>query len=270
MAVCIVIEAQWINKVLPIGFFPHELTYRVFLRKPADQRIIVPGTEVVQAGFSIVVFPTVAEGVGIVFILSALITECVVIVILRQFTVGIGQLHYIAVGIVEIIPSPTEDQVDATDVGVNLGAFHLADDISTIKEVMCRHKANRSRRSDPLRVVGVDDRPFTRDGGYKLIQPIVSVANDRRVVHIQLRQQISVVIVGVGDQDIGSRLVADLADEPVVGVVGVGGGVGWFCVPTTSTHRTGPCAPGYSSPNGVVYYFAPIQRGSFLCMSYVH
>ena len=42
------IETQWIDKVLPIGLFPHKLS-RVFSCKSAGQGIVIAGAEVVQA-----------------------------------------------------------------------------------------------------------------------------------------------------------------------------------------------------------------------------
>ena len=138
---------------------------------------------------------------------------------------GLPQIYNIAVTVEQIVCIAVGGyEVGAAEVGIHAAALHFADHSTAVQQELCSGKAKGFRITNTLCVVGVGNCAFAHYGGNKLIKPVIRMGNSGGVVHIQLRQQIAVVIVGVGNEDVFSRLVADLADKAVVGVVGVGGG----------------------------------------------
>ena len=62
----------------------------VFLGETSDQRIVISCSQIIQACLRVVILTAVTEGVGIIFIQSTLVTECVVIVVFGQLSVSVG------------------------------------------------------------------------------------------------------------------------------------------------------------------------------------
>ena len=57
----VIIELQRVVAVEHIALVP----VGIFLRKPADDRVVVSGPEVVRPGFLVVILPGVSEGIGV-------------------------------------------------------------------------------------------------------------------------------------------------------------------------------------------------------------
>ena len=203
----------------------------IFLREASNQRVIVPGTEVIETGFGVKILAAIAEGIDVLLIRATLVAKGIVIIVSGQFAVGIGQLHHVAMGVVEIIPGTTENEVHTSDVGVGFISGDFTDHIPAVQQIVGGGQADSTGGADSLRVVGIGDCAFSCDGGNKLIEAVVAVVYGCSTAYIQLGQQIAVIVVGIGGQDVGSQFVADFRNQPVVGVVFVDGGVGRICVP---------------------------------------
>ena len=103
MAISVPVETERIRHFNAAAELHHNLQYRVRTGKPAYARVVVPGAQVDRAGFRVEILPAVAQGVRVVCTGALLVAECVVLVFLRHRACRIGQLHHVAVRIVQVV-----------------------------------------------------------------------------------------------------------------------------------------------------------------------
>ena len=155
-----------------------DVPIRIFLGKASNAGIIIPGPEIVGAGFSISVFAAVAEGVDICGVGIQFIAEGIVVVGTADSTCGAGKLHHIAMSVVEIVAFRTgnihEDRVDAPQIaGGNSSILDLAYHIFLVQNIVTGKSAGSFAGSDALRIIGVGGGNTVRRVGNQLVNRII-------------------------------------------------------------------------------------------------
>ncbi len=122
--------------------------------------VVVPGAEVIGAGFGIQILSAVTEGIAVQRVRVLFIAEGVVVVGVADGTVGIAGCDYIAVGIEKVIlhfaVGLPADEVDTTQVVIRDSVIlDFRHDVAAVQEEGCSEIIYPFRRADTLGVVGI-------------------------------------------------------------------------------------------------------------------
>ena len=209
---------------------------RIFLREAADGWVVVAGSQVVVASFKVQVFAAVAEGVGVEAVRVLLIAEGVVVVFLVDRAVGVGGGDNIAVSVEEVVFGFTTacpaDEVDAAQIIVGDGVvLHFCHHVAAVQEIGRPEVVHPLGCPDSLGVVGIGHTGSIHGQGDQLIEAVVGVGCAAGFILTMGRgglcQGVAVGVISIGSGDGFAVFRFALRQQPVVGIVGVNGGVGF-------------------------------------------